>query len=77
MFRTRAVNRKINRLRERGLTASLNDETTTFNGMLSKGTLHVKNIQTLTMKFYNYLYGFIKIIYLQKESFSITFEVRE
>ena len=37
MFRTRAVNRKINRLRERGLTASLNDETTTFNGMLSKG----------------------------------------
>ena len=44
---------------------------------VTETTLHVKNIQTLTMKFYNYLYGFIKIIYLQKESFSITFEVRE
>ena len=36
MFVTRAVNHKINRLHERGPRASLNDETSTFNDMLSK-----------------------------------------
>ena len=39
MFSTRAVNHKINRLHERGLRALLNDETSTFNDMLSKSIL--------------------------------------
>ena len=45
MFSTRALNHKINRLQERGLRALLNDETTTFNDMLSKSndtTIHVQ-----------------------------------
>ena len=48
MFSTRPVNHKIKRLHERGLTALLNDETSTFNDMLSKSndtTIHVKNIK--------------------------------
>ena len=46
MFITRAVNYKINTLHERGLRALLNDETSTFNDMLSKRndtTIHVIN----------------------------------
>ena len=60
MFSTRAVNHKINRLHERGLRALLNDETLTFNEVLSKSnntTIHVKNIQKLMIEFYKYLYG--------------------
>ena len=60
MFKTRAVNHKINRLHERGLRALLNDETSTFNDMLSKSndtTIHAKNIQKLMIEFYNYFYG--------------------
>ena len=60
MCSTRAVNHKINRLHERGLRALLNDETSTFNDMLSKSndaTIHVKNIQKLMIEFYKYLYG--------------------
>ena len=47
MLSTRAVNHKINRRHERGLRALQNDETLTFDDMLSKvndTTLHVKNI---------------------------------
>ena len=47
MLSTRAVNHKINRRHERGLRASLSDETLTFDDMLSKvnySTIHVKNI---------------------------------
>ena len=36
MFSTRAVNHKINRLHKRGLRTLLNDDTSTFNHMLSK-----------------------------------------
>ena len=36
MFSIRAVNHKINRLHEGGLGALLNNETSTFNDMLSK-----------------------------------------
>ena len=60
MFSPRAVNHKINRLHERGLRALLNDETSTFNDMLSKSndtTIHVKNIQKLVIEFRKYLYG--------------------
>ena len=60
MFSTRTVNHKINRLHERGLRALLNDETSTFNDMLSKcndTTIHVKNIQKLMIGFYKYLHG--------------------
>ena len=60
MFSTRAVNDKINRLHETGLRALLNDDTSTFNDMLSKSndtTIHVKNIQKLMIEFYKYLYG--------------------
>ena len=60
MFSTRAVNHKINRHHERGLRALLNDETSTFNGMLPKSkdtTIHVKNIQKLMIEFNKYLYG--------------------
>ena len=60
MFSTREVNNKTNRLHERGLRALLNDETSTFNDMLSKSndtTIHVKNIQKLMIEFYKYLYG--------------------
>ena len=60
MFSTREVNYKINRLHERGLRALLNDETSTFDDMLSKSndtTIHVKNIQKLMTEFYKYLYG--------------------
>ena len=62
MFITRAVNHKINRLHERGLRELLNDETSTFNDMLSKSndtTIHVKNIQKLMIEFYKYLYGLL------------------
>ena len=54
MFSTRAVNHKIKRLHERGMTALLNDETPTFNGTLSKSndtTIHVNNIQKLMIAF--------------------------
>ena len=54
MFSTRAVNHKINRLQEKGLTTLLNDEISIFNVMLSKsnGTIiHVKNIQKLMIEF--------------------------
>ena len=59
MFSTREVNHKTNRLHERGLRALLNDETSTFNDMLSKSndtTIHVKNIQKLIIEFHKYLY---------------------
>ena len=70
MVSTRAVNHKINRLHERGLRALLNDETWTFNNMLSKikdATIHVKNIQKLMIEFYKYLYGLSASI--MKEAF--------
>ena len=60
MFSTRIVNHKISTLHERGLRALLNDETSTFNDMLSKSndtTIHVKNFQKLMIEFYNYLYS--------------------
>ena len=60
MFSTREVNYKINRLHERGLRALLNDETLTFNNMLSKNngtTIHAKNIQKLMIEFYKSLYS--------------------
>ena len=60
MFSTREVNHKINRLHERGLRALLNDETLTFNDMLSKSndtTTHVKSIQKLMIEFYKYHHG--------------------
>ena len=65
MFSTRAVNHKINRLRERALRTLLNDESSTFNDMLSKSndtTIHVKNIQKLMIEFYKYLYGHSALI---------------
>ena len=81
MFSTREVNYKINRLHERGLRALLNDETLTFDDMLSKSndtTIHVKNIQKLMIEFYKYLYGLsAPIMFLQKECLSITFEIVE
>ena len=42
------------------LRALLNDETSTFNDILSETndtTIHVKNIQKLMIEFYKYLYG--------------------
>ena len=60
MISTREVNHKINRLHERGLRALINDETSTFNDMLSKSndiTIHVKTIQKLMIEFCKYLYG--------------------
>ena len=60
MFNTAAVNYKINRLPERGLITLLNDETLTFNGMLSKSnhtTVNVENIHKLMIEFYKCLYG--------------------
>ena len=50
MFSTRAVNQKTNRPHERGLIASLNDETLIFVEMLANindTTTHVKKIQKL------------------------------
>ena len=47
MFSTREINHKINKLHERGLRALLNDETSTFNDMLSKSndtTIHLKKV---------------------------------
>ena len=81
MFNTRPVNHKINRLHERGLRALLNDETSTFNDMLSKSndtTIHVKNIQKLMIEFYKYLYGRSAVIMkdiFTKRILSITFEI--
>ena len=60
MFSTRAVNNEINRLHERGLVVLLNDETLTFNDMLSKSndtTFHAKKIQKLMIEFHKYPYG--------------------
>ena len=60
MFGTRAVNHKTNRIHERGLTALLNYDTSTFNDMLSKSNdtnIHVKNIQKLMIEFYKNLYS--------------------
>ena len=45
MFNTREVSHKINRLHERGSRVLLNNETLTFNDMLSESndtTIHVK-----------------------------------
>ena len=58
IFSTREVNNKTNRLHERGLRALLNDETSTFNDMLSKSndtTIEVKNIRKLMIEFDKYL----------------------
>ena len=66
-----------------GLRALLNDETSTFNDMLSKSndtTIHVKTIQKLMLEFYKYLYGLSAPIMkevFKKEYFSITFEIVE
>ena len=71
MFSTRAVNHKTNRLHERGLRALLNDDTSTFNGMVSKSdntNIHVKNIKKLMIKFYKYLYRLLATI--MKEVFT-------
>ena len=60
MFSTREINHKINKLHERGLRALLNDETSTFNDMLSKSndaTIHLKKLQNLMIEFCKYLYG--------------------
>ena len=60
MFSTEAVNHKISRTHERRLRTLLNDETATFNNMLSKSndtTIQVKNIQKLMIEFCKYLYG--------------------
>ena len=60
MFSARVINDKINSFHERGLGALLNDETSTFNDMLSKSNhtnIHVKNIWKLMIEFYKYLYG--------------------
>ena len=79
MFSTRKVNHKINRLPERGLRALQNDETSTFNDMLSKSndiTIHVKNIQKLMIESYKYLYGLsAPIMFLEKECLTITFKL--
>ena len=59
-FSARAANHKISRLHERGLGALLNDETSTFNDMLSKSkdtNIHVKNIRKLMIEFYKHLYA--------------------
>ena len=48
MFSTRKVNHKMSRFHERGMRALLNDETSTFNDMLSKSddtTIHVKKFK--------------------------------
>ena len=58
MLSTRAINHKINKLHEKELKTLLNDETWTFNDMLSKRndtTIHVKNIQKSMIEFYKYL----------------------
>ena len=71
MFSTRAANHKIQRLHERALRGLLNDETSTFNEMLSKSnnnTIHVKNIQKLMIELYKYLYRFST--HLMKEVFT-------
>ena len=71
MFSTRAVNHKTNRLHERELRALLNDDTSTFNGMVSKSdntNVHVKNIKKLMIKFYKYLYRLLATI--MKEVFT-------
>ena len=60
MISARVINDKINSLHERGLGALLNDETSTFNDMLSESNhtkIHVKNIRRLMTEFYKYLYG--------------------
>ena len=60
MFSTRTVNHKIKRLHERGLRALLNDETSTFNDILSKSNdtnIHVKNIQKMMIESYKYIYS--------------------
>ena len=57
-FSTRAANHKISSLNERGLRALLNDETLTFNDIVSKSndnTIHVNNIQILMVELYKYL----------------------
>ena len=58
MLSTRNINHKISRFHKRGLRALPNDETSTFNDILSKSndaTIHVKNIQKLMIEFYKYL----------------------
>ena len=71
MSNARAVNHKINRLHERGLTTILDDETSTFKDMLSRNndsTIHVKNIRKLMIEFCKHLYGLSAPI--MKEAFS-------
>ena len=50
IFSNKSANHKINRLNKKGLTALLNDKTSTFKEMLSKSTdttIHVKNVQKM------------------------------
>ena len=84
MFSTRAVKHKINRLPERESIASPNDETLTFNDLLSKSndtTIHVKGIQRLMIEFYKYFYSLLattmKEIFSRKECLSFVFKVVE
>ena len=79
VFSTRAVNHKINKLHERELRALLNDETSTFNHMLSKSddtTIYVKSIQKLMIVFYKYLYGLsISTVYNERSFYKKTPQV--
>ena len=84
MFSPRVVKYKINRLPERGLIVSPNDETSTYNEMQlnsNDATIHVKGIQKLMTEFYKYLYGLLasimKEIFLTKEPLNVAFKVVE
>ena len=58
VFSTRAINHKINILHEKGLKALLNDETLTFNDILSQSNntnIQAKNIKKSMIEFYKYL----------------------
>ena len=71
MFSIRAVIQKMNRPHEKELIVLLNGETSTFNDMLSRSndtTIHVKNMQNLTIEFYKYLCALSALI--MKEIFT-------
>ena len=61
MFHSRGLKNKINRIHERALRITYNDESSTFQELLDKDNsvlLHHRNIRVLATKIYKVLHGY-------------------
>ena len=60
MLYSRTLNNKINRIHERSLRTVYSDYNSSFNEPLDKDgsfTIHQRNVQSLAIEIYKYLYG--------------------